>query len=292
MTAARGRDRCDNAVVWIRTTVVVLFAMSGAWHVANAAPVAKANAIFDAQVAAIKANDEAALAGTFSKDAIVLVPDPRSAQAETTGLREAIARLSPHGSLRGIAVTKIVANTNASAVWWSAECTIKAVESEPQEEPEATTTTIRVTELATADTGWKVVAAAFAELRTPAPSSVARPIDEPSTTATGTLTPLSGDVAQLDAHLASAAVVFGTDKGEAAYDAAAAHKLLKGWAKLELSVPGKSRELHGKDWGFAITNVDWQQTKEKKPARMSALVIGTPTPRGGWQVVAVQYTAN
>jgi len=276
----------------IRTTVVVLFALCGGWRVANAAPAPKANTIFDAQLAAIKANDEAALAGTFSKDAVVLVPDPRSAQAENTGLRWAIARLSPHGSLRGITVTKIVTSANASAVWWSAECTIKAMEYVPQEKPAATTTTIRVTELATAEAGWKVVAAAFAELQTPMASSVARTLDDPSTTPAGPLTPLAGDVAQLDAHLASSAVVFGTDKGEAAYDAAAAHKLLKGWMKLKFSVPGKSRELHGKDWGFAIANVDWEQPNKKMPSRMSALVIGTPTASGGWQVVAVQYTAN
>src|SRR3569833_3605670 len=109
----------------IRQTAAGVIAMCGAWRSATAAPPPKASAILDAQLAAIKASDEAALAGTFSKDAIVLVPDPRPVQAETTGLRESIARLSPHGSLRSIKVTKIVANANASAVWFSAECTIK-----------------------------------------------------------------------------------------------------------------------------------------------------------------------
>ena len=252
----------------------------------------KAKATLDAQIAAIKSVDAAALAGTFASDAIVLVPDPRLAQAETTGLREAIARLNPHSTLRGISVTKIVANANESAVWWSAECTINAVDAEPQETPSARTTVIRITELATRDSNWKVVAAAFAELATPAAYSQASEIDDKSTTTAGPLTPLSGDAGKLDAQLASSTVVFGTDKGEAAFDAAAAHKLLKSWAKLKFSVANKSREIHGKDWGFAITNVDWQQAKEKHPARMSALVIATPTAEGGWQVVATQYTTS
>jgi len=247
-----------------------------------AADSSRAKAILDAQIAAIKSGDEAALTGTFSSDAIVLVPDPRSAQAKTTGLREAIARLAPGEALKSFTVTKVVANANASAVWWSAECSVTSTKA---------TTTIRLTELATADASWKVVAGAFAEVRPAEAAADASPIEDKSTTAAGPLTPLSGDAAQLDSHVASSAVVFGTDKGEAAFDAAAAHKLLKGWTKLKLSVPGKSRELHGKEWGFAITNVDWQQPKEKVPARMSALVIGTPTG-DGWQVVAAQYTAN
>jgi hypothetical protein len=101
------------------------------------------------------------------------------------------------------------------------------------------------------------------------------------------LTPLAGNIAKLDAALAPQTVVFGTDKGETAYGDTAAHAMLKKWTKLAFAVDGKPRELSGKDWAFAITNVSWQQPKEKVPARMSCLVIGTPTA-----VVAVQYTAN
>jgi len=275
----------------IRTLAWLLIVVSAS-SVAAKPDTSKAKAILDAQLAAIRSNDAAALAATFSSDAIVLVPDPRLAQAETTGLREAIAQLNPHSTLHGISVTKLVANANDSAVWWSAECTIKVVDAEPEYTPSARTSVIRITELATRESNWKVVAAAFAELTAPAPSSEASKLDDQSTTAAGALTPLAGDAGQLDAQLASSAVVFGTDKGEAAFDAAAAHKLLKSWAKLKFSVAGKSRELHGKDWGFAITSVDWQQPKEKHLARMSALVIATPTTSGGWQVVAAQYTAN
>lgn len=97
------------------------------------------------------------------------------------------------------------------------------------------------------------------------------------------------DPGKLEQALAPSAVVFGTDKGEAAWDAAA-HAQLKQWSKLALSINGAPREARGKGWGFAIANVDWKQPKEKSPARMAALAIATPTA-SSWQVVAVQYTA-
>jgi len=259
---------------------------------ARASGVERASTILTSQLAAIRNGNDPDLVATFSSDAIVLVPDPRAARGETTGLREAIARLSPHATLKKISATKVVANANASAVWWSAECSITSDDHEPETKAHSETTTIRITEIATADAGWKVVAAAFAEVRSAEAAADNSPIDDKSTTKTGPLTPLAGDVTQLDAHLASSAVVFGTDKGEAAFDATAAHTLLKGWTRLKFTIPGKSRELHGKEWGFAITNVDWQQPKEKVPTRMSALVIGTPAANGSWQIVAAQYVAN
>jgi hypothetical protein len=237
----------------------------------------RATTIMNAQVAAINTGEEAKLVDTFSDDAVVLVPDPRAAHGETTGLPQAIARLAPHDSLKSIKVDKLVAGANAGAVWWSAELTVTTTK----------TTTIRVTELATSDAKWKVVAGAFAAVRPAEAAADSAPIKAGSTTAAGVLTPLSGDIAKLDAALTHETVVFGTDKGEVAYGDAAAHAMLKKWSKLAFAIDGKPREMHGKDWAFAITNVNWQQPKEKVPARMSCLVIANPTA-----VVAVQYTAN
>jgi len=250
----------------------------------------RATTIINAQLDALKNAREPALVDTFAKDAVVLVPTPRLAHGETTGLPAAIARLAPHDTLKSATVSKLVADSNASAVWWSAE--VELVASSLESATHTTKTTIRVTELATADAGWKVVAGAFAELTAPRMLADADPIDEASTTAAGPLTPLAGDIAKLDAALAPKATVFGTDKGEAGWDAAASHALLAKWKQLPFVVAGKPRALAGKDWGFAITPIDWQQPKKKVPTRMSALVIGTRTASGGWQVVAAQYTAN
>ena len=249
----------------------------------------RATTILKAQVASLRSGD-AALVASFAADAVVLVPDARAAHGETTGLREAIARLGPHDTLKDIRLGKVVADATPAAVWWSAELTMVAESREPESSPHKTETTLRVTELATADSGWKVVAGAFAAAARPENRADPDEIDTASTTAAGPLTPLLADPAKLELALAPRAVVFGTDKGEAAWDTAA-HALLKKWSKLALSINGAPREVRGKGWGFAIANVDWKQPKEKSPARMAALVIATPTTVGGWQVVAAQYTA-
>lgn len=249
----------------------------------------RATTVLNAQVASLRSGD-AALVDSFAADAVVLVPDARAAHGETTGLRDAIARLNPHDTLKDVKVARLVAGGNASAVWWSAELQVSVTAQEPGSTARATETTLRVTELATADAHWKVVAAAFAPVAKPENRADPDELDAASTTAPGPLTPLLADPAKLDAALAPHAVVFGTDKPEAAWDVAAGHALLKGWGKLALSTNGKPRELHGKDWGFAIVDVDWKQPKEKSPARMAALAIATPAG-AGWQIVAVQYTA-
>jgi ketosteroid isomerase-like protein len=239
---------------------------------------ARARAILDAQVASIVAND-AALVGSFTPDAVVLVPDARLAKGETTGLREAITRLEPGARLKGLTVGTFSGGGDDGALWWSAELAVTRADGK--------TTTIRATELATKDAGWKVVAGAFAELGKPGNTDDAGDLDEASSTPAGTLAPLLGKPAALSAALATAAVVFGTDKGEAAWDGAAAKKLLAGWSHLDLSVPRRVRERSGAGWSFAMTYVDWKQPKKKYLARMAGLVIAD----GSRHVVAVQYTA-
>lgn len=263
---------------------------SGSAAPASDKNVERATAIMNAQLGALKNAKEAALVDTFAKDAVVLVPTPRLAHGETTGLPAAIAQLSPHDTLKTATVTKLVAGSSASAVWWSAEVNLVADSLEAA--ANTTNTTIRVTELATADANWKVVAGAFAEITAPSLRADPSPIDDASTTAAGPLTPLAIDIAKLDTALGPNATVFGTDEGEVGWDAAASHALLAKWKALPFALGGKPRAVAGKDWAFAIIPIDWQKPKKKVPTRMSALVIGTPTASGVWQVVAVQYTAN
>lgn len=133
---------------------------------------ARGKQILDAQVAALRQTaDDSALRGTFDPDAVVLVPQPRSAQ-KSGDLRGAIARLDPGATLEDIKVDKLVVGGNADALWLSAELTF-AQESE--------NAVVRVTELATAASNWKVVAGAFSEAaparmgKNPPANSRARP---------------------------------------------------------------------------------------------------------------------
>jgi len=239
----------------------------------------RATTIMNAQISAIQDGDEAKVVDTFSADAVVLVPAARSAHAPSASLLTSIGGMDPAGeSMKTIKVDKLVAGANAGAVWWSAELTVTTSRK---------TRKVHVTELATSDAKWKVVAGAFAHETAAEPAADSALLSDKITTAPGALSPLAADIPKLDAALAKDTVVFGTDKGETAYGDVAAHAMLKGWSKLAFSLDGKPREMHGKDWAFAITTVNWQQPKEKVPARMSCLVIGTPTT-----VVAVQYTAN
>ena len=248
-----------------------------------------ASMIMDAQVAALLNADNDALVATFTSDSVVLVPTPRAAHAETTGLLAAIAQLDPHDKLKTAKVTKLVAGSSESAVWWSAEVSFTADSLEASSG--TTSTNIRLTELATADSGWKVVAAAFAAIKPPRALADGDPIDAGSTTKAGPLTALATNAEKLDASLASSVVVFGTDKGETAWDVSAAHTLLARWKSLSLVVASKPREVSGKDWSFAIVSVDWLKSKDHAPFRMSALIVGTPSG-SGTQVVAAQFTAN
>lgn len=238
----------------------------------------RATTIMKVQVASLVDND-GALVDTFAPDAVVLVPDARVARADTTGLREAITRLEPSAQLKGVAIVKLVAGADDGAVWWSAELAVKRADGK--------TVTVRATELATKDAGWKVVAGAFGELRKAGAPSEADDIPDKSATAAGPLSSLLAKPGNAPDALAPSAVVFGTDTGEAAWDSASAKKLLAGWSRLDFTVNGKVREVSGASWSFAIANVDWKQPNKKYLARMAGLVIAD----GSGHVVAVQYTA-
>lgn len=288
-SGAGGTASSNGSATKNGSDVIVVGAGSGSAKAPPAdADVSRATTIMNAQLGALRNAQEAALVDTFTPDAVVLVPGPRLAHGETTGLRAAIARLTPHDTLKTATVTKLVAGSTPSAVWWAAEVDLVA---DSLESPDPTKTTIRVTELATAETGWKVVAGAFGEVTPPRMKSTPSSVDDSSATPPGPLTSLAADLAKLDASLASKATLLGTDKGEAAWDASASHALLAKWKQLSFANAGKPREVTHKDWTFAITGIDWQQPKKRVPARMSALVIAVPNP-AGWQVVAVQFTAD
>jgi hypothetical protein len=257
----------------------------------DATPEGRAKSVLAAQIAALQAGDDSIIK-TFSGDAVVLVPGPREAKTPDRGLREAIARLSPHFSLKKIAIVKLVAGGNVDAVWFSGELAITAHGAEPGEKQHDTKTTLRVTELVTAQAGWIAVAAAFSEPGKPL-TSMYPPGAVPNPTEAGPLAALLAAPVQLDAALGSDAsvTVFGTDAAERGYGAKAAHALVGTWSKLVLAIDGKPREVRDKQWGYAITQLKWNKPKDQYPSWMSGLVIAVPAAGGKWSVVAVQYTS-
>src|SRR5450432_3051325 len=110
----------------------------------------RATTIMNAQISAIQDGEEAKLVDTFSADAVVRVPAARSAHAPSASLLTSIGGMDPAGeSMKTIKVDKLVAGANAGAVWWSAELTVTTSRK---------TRKVHVTELATSDAKWKVVA--------------------------------------------------------------------------------------------------------------------------------------
>lgn len=239
------------------------------------APAERAKQIVAAQVAALE-KDDAAIAATFDPAAIVLVPDPRPARDPLIGLRAAITRMAPTTSLKSVSGTVRDAGGNAGAVWWTAD--LVAVR-------EDGTSTVRVTELATADAGWKVAAAAFSEetgIR-----GRAKPLKPfEGANAAGPLTPLVADPAKLAIALASDAQVI-TPDGDVRGDAA--KKLVSSWTGVTLD--NTPRELRGATWGFAIVQLSQVVKGEKHPVRMLALLLAVPGAGDAWSVVAAHYTA-
>ncbi len=257
---------------------------------ADPTPQERAKALLDLQAKAISDRDQAALDATFVPEVIALVPDPRA--IVTRSDIDSIRRTSPHESLNWAKFTKIVAGGDANAVWISAELEVDGAGGEPGFGTHRFRRHLRVTELATADRGWKVVAAAFTEpsspreVGDPAPEMPAK-ADKPTA-----LADLLAAPAKLEAALGKdpSVTVFGTDEGEKAYGGAAAHAIVESWKKLAFTRVGDVHEGRGKGWAYAMSYVDWlRKPTDKKPLRMCALAIAQLDAKGAPTIVAVQY---
>ena len=115
----------------------------------------RARQLFDAQLAAARAGDAAALRGTFADDAVVLAH--RDLAAKDIGPRDWLS-LVPSMQVDDVTAVTFEANGNDSAVWLAAQVTL--VESGLT----ATRVTLRFSEVVTAASGWKVIAAAAGEV--------------------------------------------------------------------------------------------------------------------------------
>lgn len=244
----------------------------------SVSPAERAKQTLERLVTALR-TDEAAVLATFAPDAVVLVPNPREVSEPNSGLREALARLPPSATLADVTVDKLVAGGNAEAIWLTAELTLVHGDD---------VKTVRVTELATADRGWKVVVGAFSE-----PNTVTGRKHGPGPLAFGTpagpLTAMLVDPSKLGVALAAdpTVTVIGPKEGQRAQGAGAKNFLAE-WSGLELET--NAREVRGSGWGYALARLKLNVPGEKHPARLSALVLGVP---GGdrWSVVAAHYAA-
>jgi hypothetical protein len=195
-------------------------------------------------------------------------------------------------TLKRAKVAKMVAGGNNEAAWLSAVLELTQLDTEPEQKLSTEVKRVRITELATAEADWKVVAAAASEATSPMPSKEA---PAPITGATdGPLAALLAAPASLDKSLSDdpLVAVFGTEDKESAFGPAASHALLGGWKTLKLSLEGKPREVHGKTWGYALANVNWQRPGKPFPLRMSAMLIAVAGADGSFAVVAVHYAAQ
>lgn len=285
--------RCAATSVSFDRMMKVALALVLATEVAHGDPTPqqRAKALLDIQAKAINDNDQAALDATLMHDVIVLVPNPRPIVANAD--IAAIRRTSPHESLNSAKVVKVVAGGDANAVWLSAELVLDGGGTEPEETFQHWVKPLRVTELMTADAGWKVVVAAFTEPGAPTAHGDREAEPEmPGATAKPTaLADLLASPAKLDVALGKDAsvAVFGTDLGEKAYGPRAAHAIVQSWKKLTFSRIGPVHEGRGKGWSYAMSYIDW--SNNKRTSRMCALLLAQLDAAGIPTVVAVHYVA-
>jgi hypothetical protein len=238
----------------------------------------RAREMLERQIEALKKSEEndPGLLATFDPDAVLLVPDARLVNDPTLGFRDAITQRAPHETVTQVSFSDLVAGGNDSAVWFTAILAVKQ---------DSATYAIRVTELATADAGWKIAAAAFTVGSNPSAGRDA-PRQFGNDTDAGPLTGLLLDPAQLADRLApDASVVSYTDR----LQGAAAKEVV---AKLPaMTLDGRPREVRGTRWGYTIAQLSYEETGRKFPLRVSALMIAIPAATdGGWKVVALHYT--
>ncbi len=240
-------------------------------------PSARAKQILDAQIAALKKpadEEDSTLLASFDADAVLLVANPRPVKHRTRGFRDAIARRAPHEDVKDVRYTDLVAGGNANALWFTCTLTIqqdKGVE------------TVRVTELATAESSWKVAAAAFTEADDPHAGKQA-PAPFENATKAGPLTVIVADPVQLAHALEPSAIVTGFIDRFAS--SGGAQDFMAGLPGM--TVENAPREVHGDGWGYTIAQLSYEGGR-KYPLRVSALVIAVPDGEGGWRVVALHY---
>jgi hypothetical protein len=195
-------------------------------------PLARARELFLTQIAAARRGDDNALRETFSPESIVLTSDslPAAALSSEQWLHAPVAQLA---SLSEIVIK---ANGNADAIWLVAQFAIVV-----SGERGKSTIVMRVSEVATATSGWRVVAAGVAEVRPASAWSEPRHSHIAGATPRGKIAWLVDHSRRLAAQIAGDVIVAGPTDAEPPSDSGSA-QLIR-WGMREVPLHGEVREV-------------------------------------------------
>ncbi|MEP6866191.1 MAG: hypothetical protein ABJE66_36560 [Deltaproteobacteria bacterium] len=186
-------------------------------------------------------------------------------------------------------MSKLVVGGNDDAAWLFADLSITKRNQEPGEKATTATMLVHTTELLSAASGWKIVAAAFSESRPAGRLGGVFPMIE--TTGAGPLAAILVSPTKIEGALSTDPnLVMVSNESEFAVGAGDVKKLMSAWDKRSLSINGAVREVRNAKWGFVQANVDWNDPGGK-PYRFSAQLIALPQADGSWAVSALQFLA-
>jgi hypothetical protein len=262
----------------------------------GSSPTERARAFLDAQLASVLADtlhDHSRLLAHFDPEARVL--GAGKIDRAIRNLRSSILAEDPHDEVLSAKIASLVAGGNDRVVWLQFELAVevKAWESGAGDSgPDGIARrTVRGSELITAESGWKAIAAEFSTPREPEPSQPPFRVDDP--TEPGPLTGLAADpeLAARAVRDDPAVAVVGFGPGDRAIGPVAARALLGKLGERKPVLLGKPRELRTADWGLVHANLDLPVAGEALPARAGVQLIALPDAKGAWSVVGVHYTA-
>lgn len=242
--------------------------------VVSATPLERAQQVLDAQLVAMQdpTEEDANLRATFDPAALVLIESaPDSISNARRGFRDAFTRRAPHETVESVRCDDLVANGTQHAVWFT--CMLHVQQDDGLE-------TVRVTELLTEESGWRVAVAAFNE---PGEPRAGKGSNEAN--ATTPLTLIATEPRRISELLEPGAVVTGFEQRYATV--AEARAFLGGLPAMTLEYAPD--EVSGAGWGYVIAQLTYEGGR-KYPMHISILLIAIRDGARGWRVVAVHYT--
>jgi len=255
----------------------------------------RARSFLDAQLASVLADtleDHRGLLAHFDPSASVLGEGPIG--SAIANLQAGVLAQNPHDEVIAAKVASLTAGGNDRVVWLQFELAIEVKRWEhvsPDDTEETERRIVRGSELLTAASGWRAVAAAFSTPREPQPRQPAFPVADP--TEPGPLTALATDpgLAARSVRDDPAVAVVGLGRSDLAAGPAAARALLGKLGERRPGLQGKPHEVRTADWGFVHANVDLPLAGESLPGRAAVQLIALPDANGTWSVVSVHYAA-
>jgi hypothetical protein len=205
----------------------------------------RAQALFEAQLAAARAGDRAGLIATFDGHAVLLAHSDHLASDTVTA--EWLS-LTPSMQITAMSDVVFAAGGGDRAVWLVAQITLDERGASELHAEAASKTVLRISELATAAAGWKVVAVAVGVARVS--DGYANIATMPQHTVPGPLTSLVGQLDAFTAAMADDTIALGPGPGDRIAIGAAARAAIAAWPPNLLAIDGEVREVRAGDVGF------------------------------------------